>query len=98
MREQWFAGNGFLGECVFSIFHYTVGDAHTHLKDLGLRGALPNVLDELRLGRVVYSRALAGRSSIRVRRQSRIPAVLVRPKELHRRGVKPCHDVWTDGG
>ena len=49
MREQWFAGNGFLGEYVFSVFHDTVGDAHTHLKDFGLRGALPNVSDELRL-------------------------------------------------
>jgi len=53
------------GEYVFSIFHNTVGDAHTHLKDFGLCGALPNVSDELRPGRVVYSRTLAGRSSIR---------------------------------
>ena len=55
MRDQSVAGNGFLGEYVFSIFHNTVGDAHTHLKDFGLCGALPNVSDELRPGRVVYS-------------------------------------------
>ena len=67
MRKQWFAGNDSLGEYVFSIFHDTVSDAHTHLKDFGLCGALPNVSDELRLSRIVYSRALARRPSIRVR-------------------------------